>query len=261
MTPSPDKRAADKQAPDKPDLAIIGGTGVYDWPGLALESQSQSRPQTPWGETSDVIHFGRWKGHRLVFLARHGAEHRIAPHEVNYRANLWALHAAGARRVLGINAVGGMAAAFAPARIALPDQLIDYTWGRLSTFHDGQSPVPHAEFAEPYSATLRQSLIEAAAGTGVTLIDHGCYGATQGPRLETRAEIKRMQRDGCDMVGMTGMPEAALARELGLDYCCLALVANWAAGCGDDAPITMQQVTANVQLAGANLPALIAGVI
>lgn len=241
---------------DKLDLAIIGGTGVYDWPGLALESQA--RPHTPWGETSDAIHFGRWKGHRLAFLARHGADHRIAPHEVNYRANLWALHAAGAQRVLGINAVGGIGAAFVPACLALPDQLIDYTWGRACTFHEGQGPVPHAEFAEPYSGALRQSLIDAATTSGVALIDYACYGATQGPRLETCAEIRRMQRDGCDVVGMTGMPEAALARELDLDYCCLALVANWAAGCGDDAPITMQQVTANVHRAGTHLPALIA---
>lgn len=239
-----------------PDLAIIGGTGVYDWPGLELESEL--RPHTPWGETSDVIYRGLWRGRRLAFLARHGAEHRIAPHEVNYRANLWALQQAGAKRVLGINAVGGIGPAFAPATLALPDQLIDYTWGRASTFHDRQGAVPHAEFAEPYSASLRNALIEAAGAARVSLINGGCYGATQGPRLETRAEIRRMQRDGCDLVGMTGMPEAALARELGLDYCCLALVANWAAGCGDDAPISMQQVTANVRLASADLPALFA---
>lgn len=243
-------------APDKPDLAIIGGTGVYDWPGLEMETQS--RPQTPWGETSDAIHVGRWHGRRLAFLARHGADHQIAPHEVNYRANLWALHATGARRVLGINAVGGIGTAFAPACLVLPDQLIDYTWGRPSTFHDGQGPVPHAEFAEPYSAGLRRSLVDAAASSGVVLIDHGCYGATQGPRLETCAEIRRMQRDGCDVVGMTGMPEAVLARELELDYCCLALVANWAAGCGDGGSITMQEVTANVHRAGTHLPALVA---
>ena len=240
-------------------LAIIGGTGIYDWPGLELESASS--PATPWGEVSDAIHLGRWRGARLAFLARHGADHSIAPHQVNYRANLWALSELGAQRVLGINAVGGITDAYVPATLALPDQLIDYTWGRACTFHEGDGAVPHAEFAEPYSSDLRHALLGAASRAGVELIDGGCYGATQGPRLETCAEIRRMRRDGCDIVGMTGMPEAVLARELDLEYCCIALSANWAAGCGDKQPITMDQVTANVRRAGENLPALVAALI
>lgn len=242
----------------KPDLAIIGGTGVYDWDGLELVAELDV--STPWGEPSAAIRVGHWRGRHLAFLARHGNQHHIAPHAVNYRANLWALHELGARRVIGINAVGGITPAFAPACLALPDQIIDYTWGRAATYHEGEAPVPHAEFAEPYSSSLRGALLEAAIGVKVALLDGGCYGATQGPRLETRAEIARMRRDGCDVVGMTGMPEAALARELGLDYACLALVANWAAGCGDNAPITMDEVTANVRRASTCLPALVSWV-
>ena len=237
------------------DLALIGGTGVYDWPGLVEVNEQAS--DTPWGRPSSAIRIGQWQNLRLAFLSRHGTGHRIAPHEVNYRANLWALHQLGVRRVIGINAVGGITGQFAPACLALPDQIIDYTWGRAGTYHDSRTAVPHAEFAEPYSQALRQAVLQAAGSTEVVLIDSGCYGATQGPRLETRAEIARMRRDGCDVVGMTGMPEAALARELDLDYCCLAIVANWAAGCGDGAPITMAEVSANVEQGAAHLPELI----
>jgi 5'-methylthioinosine phosphorylase len=238
------------------DLAIIGGTGIYQWPGLGdIERHAQ---ETRWGAPSDAIVVGDCGGRRLAFLARHGADHRIAPHRVNYRANLWALRELGAQRVIGVNAVGGIRDDMAPGVVAIPDDLVDYTWGRESTYDDGSSEVHHAEFAAPYSAALRRALLDAAAGAGVAVIDGGCYGATQGPRLETRAEIARMRRDGCDLVGMTGMPEAALARELGLDYACIALVANWAAGCGDDAPIGMAEVRANVERAGAGLPHLLA---
>ncbi|HET8897694.1 MAG TPA: S-methyl-5'-thioinosine phosphorylase [Rhodanobacteraceae bacterium] len=237
------------------DVAIIGGTGVYQWPGL--DKVSRHEVDTPWGRPSDAIAVGECDGQRLAFLTRHGAGHRIAPHQVNYRANLWALRELGARRVIAVNAVGGIRDDMAPAVMAIPDDIIDYTWGREATFNDGSAEVRHAEFAEPYTATLRAAVLAAAKQANVRVVDGGCYGATQGPRLETRAEIARMRRDGCDLVGMTGMPEAALARELELEFACIALVANWAAGCGDEAPITMDEVRANVERASAGLPQLV----
>jgi len=238
-------------------LALIGGTGLY---ALAdLEVIERRTLDTPWGAPSAPLVLGRWHGHTLAFLARHGERHHLAPHRVNYRANLWALHALGARRVLGVNAVGGIRADMTPRALALPDQLIDYTWGRAGSYSDADgAAVTHIDFGQPYGVVLRRDLLVAARHAGVTLIDGGCYGATQGPRLETAAEIARLRRDGCDLVGMTGMPEAALARELELDYACLAMVANRAAGC-DPEPraITMDEVQANVAAASAEMPALL----
>lgn len=240
------------------DLVLIGGTGLYAMPGM--EQGDTVHIETPFGAPSDAFALGRVGNLEIAFLARHGHAHDIAPHQVNYRANVWAARELGARRVLGINAVGGISDDMAPRALVSPDQLIDYTWGRESSFHT-RGTVPHAEFAEPYDAGMRTSLRDAAAAAGVRVVDGGCYGATQGPRLETRAEISRMRRDGCDLVGMTGMPEAALARELGLAYASLCLVANWAAGCaaGDDGDgsITMDEVTANVEAAGSALPELL----
>lgn len=239
------------------DLAVIGGTGLYSLDGL--ENVERKQVHTPHGQASGAIMIGELSGARVAFLARHGEDHRLAPHRVNYRANLWALQHAGARRVLGVNSVGGIRDDMAPRTLVLPDQLIDYTHGRISSFCDADgAEVKHADFADPYSATLRANVLAAATAADIAVIDGGCYGVTQGPRLETRAEIARMRRDGCDLVGMTGMPEAALARELGLDYACLAVVGNWAAGCGDDAPITLGEVVANVEVASAGLPTLLA---
>jgi 5'-methylthioinosine phosphorylase len=184
----------------------------------------------------------------------------LPPHRINYRANLAALHALGARRVLALNTVGGITDAFGPRVLACPDQLIDYTWGRISTFgEEAGTPVQHVDFGAPYGEPMRRAVLAAAANADIPLHDGGCYGATQGPRLETRAEIARMHRDGCDLVGMTGMPEAGLARELGLDYAALAIVANWAAGCGPapEAHITLDEVLAHVAAATARLPALL----
>ena len=195
---------------------------------------------------------GTYAGRRVAFLARHGEGHSLPPHKINYRANLAALKAVGANRVLALNTVGGIGERFGPRVLACPDQLIDYTWGRVSTLcEEPGSEVLHIDFGEPYTAALRTRVADAAAIAGVPLQMGGCYGATQGPRLETRAEIARMRRDGCDLVGMTGMPEAGLARELGLDYACLAIVANWAAGAGPDPDevITLQDVLANVAAA------------
>jgi len=170
----------------------------------------------------------------VVFLARHGYGHTIAPHEVNYRANLWALKQAGADAVVSVASVGGIRNDLWPGMILLPRQLIDYTWGRASTFFEGPGvPVNHIDFTEPYSRGLRERLLKAAAACGERVEDGGVYAATQGPRLETAAEITRLERDGAEIVGMTGMPEAVLARELGLEYAAIAVVANYAAGRGD----------------------------
>jgi 5'-methylthioinosine phosphorylase len=243
--------------PDCPLLAIIGGTGLYSLAGL--EDVQTLVPTTPYGEPSGPLRVGRIGSARVAFLARHGEGHALPPHRINYRANLSALHALGARRVLALNTVGGITERYPPRALGAPDQLIDYTWGRVSTFcEEAGTPVQHVDFTDPYTPALRSELIAAARRCDIDLVDGGCYGATQGPRLETRAEIVRMRRDGCDLVGMTGMPEAALARELGLDYACLVLVANWAAGCDPaEAEITMDDVLANVAAASEPLPRLL----
>ncbi|HJW47089.1 MAG TPA: S-methyl-5'-thioinosine phosphorylase [Lysobacter sp.] len=243
---------------DAIELAVIGGTGLYK---LAdLQDVEAHQPVTHYGALSGPVRVGMLDGHRVAFLARHGEGHSLPPHRINYRANLAALQALGAKRVLALNTVGGITERFGPRVLGCPDQLIDYTWGRISTIcEESGTEVLHVDFGEPYTRALRQAVIVAAAKAGVALVDGGCYGATQGPRLETRAEIARMRRDGCDLVGMTGMPEAGLAREMGLDYACLAIVANWAAGAGPDPDevITLQDVLDNVAAASAGLPALL----
>ncbi len=238
------------------DYAVIGGTGLYRLPGL--EGLRKQTLATPYGVPSSEIVCGSLHGRTFAFLARHGETHAIAPHRVNYRANLFALHELGARAVIGINAVGGIREDMAPRTVAVPDQIIDYTHGRLSSFSDAEgATVRHVDFTEPYAPELRAALIEASARAKVPVVDGGCYGATQGPRLETRAEIVRMRRDGCDLVGMTGMPEAVLARELELPYACLALVANWAAGCGEDEEISLQEIFAHLEAATAHVPIIL----
>lgn len=213
-------------------LAIIGGSGLARLGNLKV---SQRRPaRTPYGEPSAELTFGEISGREVVFLARHGDGHSLAPHEVNYRANLWALKDAGAREVVSVASVGGIADAAAPGALVVPHQIVDYTWGRAATFFQGPGvPVKHIDFTEPYSRRLRELLLAAARRCGETVLAAGVYAATQGPRLETAAEIERLARDGADIVGMTAMPEAALAREIDLDYAAIAVVANHAAGRGD----------------------------
>ncbi|WP_200893995.1 S-methyl-5'-thioinosine phosphorylase [Xanthomonas sp. MUS 060] len=237
-------------------LAVIGGTGVYK---LAQLDEVETREvDTRYGSPSGPLRIGTLLGQRIAFLARHGEGHALPPHKINYRANLAALKHVGATRVLALNTVGGITERFGPRVLACPDQLIDYTWGRISTLcEEPGSEVLHVDFGHPYSPLLRSKILAAARVSGAVLVDGGCYGATQGPRLETIAEIARLRRDGCDLVGMTGMPEAGLARELGLDYACLAIVANWAAGCGDAEEITLAEVLANVDAASVGLPELI----
>ena len=239
------------------DLAVIGGTGVYAFPGL--EHPERIEMTTRWGAPSSAIVIGDVSGKRVAFLARHGNVHTFAPHRINYRANIDSLHELGVRRVIGVNAVGGIRDDMGPRVLAIPDQLIDYTQ-RASSFCDADGEaVLHIEFGEPYSGSLRRALLDAARRAGIDVVDGGCYGATQGPRLETRAEIVRMRRDGCDLVGMTGMPEAALARERDMEYACIAVVANWAAGCGPDpnAPISLEEIHAHLAAATGHVPAIV----
>ncbi len=210
-------------------LAIIGGSGLTSLSSLEIERREVAR--TPYGEPSGALTFGTLCGRQVVFLARHGYGHTIPPHRVNYRANIYALKHANAKAVVSVASVGGIRAEFGPGALVVPHQIIDYTWGRTSTFYDGvEEPVHHIDFTAPYDPALRQRILAAAAEAGEHAFDFGIYAATQGPRLETAAEIDRLERDGADVVGMTGMPEAALAREIGLPYAAINVVANHAAG-------------------------------
>jgi 5'-deoxy-5'-methylthioadenosine phosphorylase len=212
-------------------FAIIGGSGLAKL--SALDAPRRQVLRTPYGEPSGALTFGRLAGRETVFLARHGYGHTIAPHEINYRANVWALKELKVQGVLAVASVGGINPALGPRTLVVPHQIIDYTYGRSSTFFEGSSEgVTHIDFTEPYSRRLRARLLEAARSCDESLVDGAVYACTQGPRLETAAEIERLARDGADLVGMTGMPEASLAREAGLDYATLAVVVNHAAGRG-----------------------------
>lgn len=213
-------------------LGIIGGSGLTQLANLDVSHREVVR--TPYGDPSGAITFGQIGGHPAMFLARHGYGHTIPPHEVNYRANLWALHSKGATAIVSVASVGGIRANLSPGDLVVPHQIIDYTWGRRSTFHEGEGcTVTHVDFTEPYDRNLRQMILLAASDVGVPAHAAAVYAATQGPRLETAAEIDRLERDGCDVVGMTGMPEAVLARELSVPYAAINVVANFAAGRGD----------------------------
>ncbi len=221
-------------------LAIIGGSGLADLAGL--EVRAKQKVETPFGQPSSDLVIGIWQGKEVVFLPRHGEEQTIAPHKINYRANIWALREQGVTEIIAVAAVGGIRADLGPGTLAIPDQIIDYTHGReQSVYSDNFSPDKHLDFTRPYDENIRQQLLTAAQQVKLPIINGGTYGATQGPRLETAAEIKRMAQDGCAIVGMTGMPEAYLARELGMRYASCAVVANWAAGLSDG-EITMAEI-------------------
>ena len=226
-------------------LGIIGGTGVDELEGVEILSTHATT--TPYGEISRPIQECRWGEATVYFLQRHGSPGAIPPHLINYRANVWALHALGLQEIVAINAVGGIAEGMRPGRLVIPDQLIDYTWGREHSFDDGRSgALMHIDFTEPYHRELRHAVTEAAVAAGIPHAPSGTYGATQGPRLETAMEIRRMAQDGCDVVGMTGMPEAALARELGLAYAAVCMVVNPAAGLGDE-PLSLEMMRETLQ--------------
>lgn len=221
-------------------IGIIGGTGLTSLPGL--EITAQEKVDTPYGKPSAKLISGLYFEHCVVFLARHGSEHTIAPHKINYRANVRALKDAGATHIIAVNAVGGINKDIVPGSLQIPDQLIDYTWGRSHTFYEESlDKVEHVDFTQPYCPFLRKQLCIASKKAGLDVSERSVYAATQGPRLETAAEIQRLLRDGCDIVGMTGMPEAALAKELEICYACIALVVNPAAGLSEG-EITMKEI-------------------
>jgi 5'-methylthioinosine phosphorylase len=221
-------------------LAIIGGTGVDELEGLQILG---SHPlDTPYGAPSRAVQEGSLGGSQVFFLQRHGSPNAIPPHRINYRANLWALRSLGATDIVAINAVGGIAPDMPSGVLVIPDQVIDYTWGREHSVDDGSSgQLQHIDFTEPYDSDLRQALLAQARDAGIAHQDGAVHGVTQGPRLETAAEVRRMTQDGCDVVGMTGMPEAALAREMGLAYASLCMVVNPAAGLGDE-PLSLEMM-------------------
>jgi len=225
-------------------IAIIGGTGLTKLP--TFEISRREKIITQWGEPSSDIIFGKLFGAEMVFIARHGENHTIPPHRINYRANIQALKQVGISSIIAAAAVGGIRSDMGPAKIVVPNQIIDYTHGRADTFfEDHLDHVTHIDFTHPYSLVLREQLLDAGFRAGLRVIDGGVYACTQGPRLETPAEITRIERDGGDLVGMTGMPEAALARELGIEYAACAIVANWAAGKSGD-EITMADIEQNL---------------
>lgn len=235
--------------------AIIGGTGLTRLP--EFEITDRINVITHWGNpSSDIIH-GKLFGADIVFLARHGEKHSIPPHRINYRANIQALKDVGVGSIIAAAAVGGIRSDMGPTKIIVPDQIIDYSHGRAGTFfEDGLDHVTHIDFTHPYSPRIRQLLLDAGFRAGLRVIDGGVYGCTQGPRLETSAEIIRIEREGGDIVGMTGMPEAALARELGIDYAACAIVANWAAGKSNQ-EISMSEIEKNLLIGMADFARLL----
>ncbi len=224
-------------------LAVIGGSGLGSLRGevRALEVETIEAIRTPYGGPVQVD-ICRLNKVRIAFLPRHAAGDRVPAHKVNYKANIWALQSLGVDRIIATNTVGGISEDLPPGAMAIPEQLIDYTWGRECTFFDGADEPPrHIDFTWPYDQPLREALRDAASRVEKSIKFGGVYGVLQGPRLETAAEILRLRRDGCDMVGMTSMPEAVLARELEIPYACLALSVNWAAGLGEG-PIDMKDI-------------------
>lgn len=225
---------------------IIGGTGLTTL--KTLSNLRREAVETPFGTASGALTIGKIAQHQIAFLARHGEIHNIPPHKVNYRANLWALKSLGVKNIIAVNAVGGIREDMLPGSIVIPDQIIDYTTTRSNTFFETDlTHVTHIDFSYPYDLILSQAVKQAADICGVDVIQGATYAATEGPRLETAAEIQRLKRDGCDIVGMTGMPEAALARELEINYASICVNANWAAGLADEL-ISMQAIQKNLQV-------------
>lgn len=232
-------------------LAVIGGSGFTAMQGL--EVLGYEEPDSPYGLPSAPVMRGLLGGHEILFLPRHGTGHSIPPHRIDYRANIRALKDCGAERVVALAAVGGIGRAFGPRVLAVPDQIVDYTYGREQSFYEGGgADVVHIDFTRPYCEKIRRGLLDVASELDLDLVDGGTYAATQGPRMETAAEVMRLERDGCDLVGMTGMPEAALAREARLCYASLAFVVNWAAGKAEG-EISMKEIQANIAACSAGI--------
>jgi 5'-deoxy-5'-methylthioadenosine phosphorylase len=221
--------------------AIIGGSGFDTFEELAVSDAIFQ--DTPYGQHSGPILQGHVNNNPCIFLPRHGVGHHYPPHTVNYRANIWMLKQLGVSQIIAFNVVGGINSTMSPDTIVIPEQIIDYTSNREHTFFDGDAdklleqglpPIDHIDFTYPYALELRKKLIRFFYEHNIDFVGHGVYGCTQGPRLESAAEVERYKRDGCDMVGMTGMPETALAKELGIDYVSVAIVVNWAAGVSNE---------------------------
>ncbi|WBP84849.1 S-methyl-5'-thioadenosine phosphorylase [Kitasatospora cathayae] len=227
------------------ELGVIGGSGLY----ALLDEVTEVRVDTPYGPPSDALFLGEVAGRRVAFLPRHGRGHGLPPHRINYRANLWALHSLGVRQVLGPCAVGGLRAEYGPGTLLVPDQFVDRTSGRVQTYYDGQ-PLPdgsvpgvvHVPMADPYCPAGRQTVLEAARGAAWEPVDGGTLVVIEGPRFSTRAESRWFTANGWSAVGMTGHPEAVLARELGLCYASLALVTDHDAGVGSGDGVTHTEV-------------------
>lgn len=222
----------------KPELGVIGGSGFKKLSDFLISERR--KVDTPYGAPSSDFLIGCFHGREIAFLPRHGEAHGIPPHKINYQANLYGFKLLGVSEIIAFAAVGGVCVRYVPRSIVIPDQIIDYTCNRAHTYYDGSDDdlefvdnnLQHVDFTHPYDHAVRKKLIDAAKSSGVPCIDHGVYGVTQGPRFETAAEIDRLERDGADIVGMTAMPEAGLARELNIAYGSIALVVNTAAGRG-----------------------------
>ncbi len=240
-------------------LAIIGGTGLTSIDDLKITKREVV--QSPFGAPSGILQTGELYGTEVFFLPRHGVSHTIPPHKINYRANLWVLKQAGVDTIIAVNAVGGIDSDLKAGQLVIPDQVIDYTTSRTNTFfEEGLKEVVHIDFTEPYCNDLRERIIAICKEQSINFKDNGTYAATEGPRLESAQEVNRLERDGCNIVGMTGMPEAALARELDICYACITVVANHAAGRGEEA-ITMDMITKNLNVGIKTVCKVLSGVI
>lgn len=220
------------------DLGVIGGSGFYEF----LEGAERVGVDTPFGSPSDDLVVGEVEGRRVAFIARHGQGHRFQPHRVNYRANLWALRAVGVRQVLAPCAVGSLKPELGPGAVVVPDQVVDRTWGREHTVYADEGPVVHVAFADPYCPRGRGVVVEAARSAGKEVADGGTLVVINGPRFSSKAESAWHQQAGWSVIGMTAMPEAAIARELAMCFTTIALVTDHDAGVGGAEVVTHEEV-------------------
>ena len=237
-----------------PIFGVISGSGLYDMPGL--EITDSAKLTTPYGEPSDAYRIGRISGKDVAFLPRHGSPHYIQPHKINYRANLWGFRELNVEKIISIGASGGISGALKPGTITVPDQIIDTTSGRRSTFYD-KNEVVHIDFTEPFCPDMRNSIFRAAEQAGVPAVRSGTYVCTNGPRLETAAEIRTFANWGADMVGMTAMPESCLARELEICFAGISVITNFAAGIAGQ-KLTSTEVVETMRSAADGLKSLLA---
>jgi 5'-methylthioadenosine phosphorylase len=240
MTPSTETTVSPSDGPEsaRADIGVIGGSGFYEF----LADTTRISMTTPFGDPSDDVVLGDLQGRRVAFLARHGQHHRFPPHRVNYRANLWALRSVGVRQVLAPSAVGSLKPEYGPGTLVVPDQVVDRTSGRDHTIYDAFGPVVHVGFSDPYCPRGREAVIRAGRAAGKSMVDEGTMVVINGPRFSSRAESRWHQQAGWAVVGMTGMPEAAVARELAMCYTTIALVTDHDAGVEVGEAVTHEEV-------------------